>query len=614
MPYTYTLAQQTNATGVPIIRPLYLNYPDNSEAYTNSREYLYGDNVLVAPITSPNDASGNGSVSAWIPPGTWTDYFTGTTYTGPSTATITDSLAQMPVLIKSGGVMPARTDYVDNAAQTPLTQLTVNVAAGANGSFSLYQDAGEGTGYQSGQSTSTPISWNDATRTLTVGATTGSYLGAPTQRSYILRLSNAAAPTAVDVDGAQVPETAWAYNPNRRVVTVVTPALPVAAAHTVTLTGSATANPTSGEVIGTGGLCLDVPGSTAANGQPVQLSTCNHTAAQEVTYTGANTLQILGKCVDVQSGGTGNGTAIQLFDCNGSGAQTWVLHANGALVNPQSGRCLDDPGGTTTPGAVQLQIYDCNNRRRAGLAASPRTGQWPRRPVRRCRRRRSGFRHGRAALHLQPDRRAALVGTRRRHAARVRQVPGRPVWRYRQPDTDPAVRLQWLGRPDLGKRQWQPAESAVRALSRRPRRHHHPRRPAADRRLQQHRRPAIRPRWLTNLPAALGSTALSFGPMGGLRSLTRAVTVAEGGCFFVRSAFSVHEGPRSIGLGRSSRTGAGFVTLPCREREVSAPQELLGSCDCSPPRCHRDTAKRAVRLGGDGMALDVEGVVDGGVG
>ena len=58
----------------------------------------------------------------------------------------------------------------------------------------------------------------------------------------------------------------------------------------------------------------------------------------------------------------------------------------------------------------------------------------------------------------------------------------------------------------------------------------------------------------------------------------------------------------------------GFVTLPCREREVSALRELLGSCDCSPPRCHRDAAKRAVRLGGGEMALDVEGVVNGGVG
>ena len=405
--------------------------------------------MLVAPITSPNDASGNGSVSAWIPLGTWTDYFTGMTYTGPSTATITDSLAQMPVCIKSGGIMPARTDYVDNAAQTPLTQLTVNVAAGANGSFSLYQDAGEGTGYQSGQSTSTPISWNDATRTLTVGATTGSYLGA---------LLNGRTCCGCPMRWPRRPSTSTmrARSP-RRLGLQPEPEPRQGHRRDAGAAGrrSAHRHPhrqrhrhlrTSGEVIGTGGLCLDVRGGTAANGQPVQLSTCNHTAAQEVTYTGANTLQILGKCVDVQSGGTGNGTAIQLFDCNGSGAQTWVLHANGALVNPQSGRCLDDPGGTTTPGAVQLQILRLQqHRRRAGLAASPRTGQWPRRPVRRCRRRRSGFRHGRAALHLQPDRRAALVGTRRRHAARVRQVPGRPVWRYRQPDTDPAVRLQWLG-------------------------------------------------------------------------------------------------------------------------------------------------------------------------
>ena len=73
-------------------------------------------------------------------------------------------------------------------------------------------------------------------------------------------------------------------------------------------------------------------------------------------------------------------------------------------------------------------------------------------------------------------------------------------------------------------------------------------------------------------------------------------------------------GPLVISNSWGLYTCGGFVTLPCREREVSAPQELSGRCDCSPPRCHRDTAKRAVRLGGDEMALDVEGVVDGGVG
>jgi alpha-glucosidase (family GH31 glycosyl hydrolase) len=63
------LAQQANATGLPIIRPLYLDYPGSSAAYTNPGEYLYGDNVLAAPIVSPDDANGNGSVSAWDPAG-----------------------------------------------------------------------------------------------------------------------------------------------------------------------------------------------------------------------------------------------------------------------------------------------------------------------------------------------------------------------------------------------------------------------------------------------------------------------------------------------------------------------------------------------------------------
>ena len=67
-------------------------------------------------------------------------------------------------------------------------------------------------------------------------------------------------------------------------------------------------------------------------------------------------------------------------------------------------------------------------------------------------------------------------------------------------------------------------------------------------------------------------------------------------------------------MGMIDETGVkGLSRCPSREREVSAPQELSGRCDCGPPRGHRHGAKRAVRLGGDEMALDVEGVVDGGV-
>jgi hypothetical protein len=250
-----------------------------------------------------------------------------------------------------------RTDYVDNAAQRPLSQLTLAVAAGADGQFSLYQDAGEGPVTSSA---TTLFTWTDTARTLTIAASAGTFPGAPAARAYTLRLANAVAPTAVRVDGVQVPETDWAYNANRRTVTVMTVALPVSAAHTVALAGTATGNPASGEVLGLGGLCLDVRGGGSTDGTPVQISTCNHTAAQLVSYKADLSIQVLGKCLQVAGNATGNAALVELAACSRTTGQMWLRQANGALVNPASGRCLDVPLANTAPGAVQLQIWDCN--------------------------------------------------------------------------------------------------------------------------------------------------------------------------------------------------------------------------------------------------------------
>jgi glycosyl hydrolase family 31/ricin-type beta-trefoil lectin protein/uncharacterized protein DUF5110/carbohydrate binding protein with CBM35 domain len=357
VPYTYTMARRANQTGLPIVRPMYLEYPASEAAYGAGGEYLYGDNLLVAPITTPNDANGNGSVPVWVPPGSWTDYFTGTTYTGPATVTMTAPLSRMPVLIRAGGLVPTRTDYVHSQKDSVADRLTVAVAAGADGAFSLYADAGEGNGYKSGASTTTPLSWVNGTRTFTVGATSGSFPGAPTARAYTLRVANSGAPAAVLVDGVQVPETAWAYNRNSRTVTVTTASLAVGSAHTVTLTGSAADNPAAGEVLGVGGLCLDVRGAVAADGQPMQVYTCNHTPAQQVTYASDNTVRVLSRCLN--AGGTDNHAAVTIASCTGAAGQSWTRRADGSLLNPASGRCLDVPDSNRTPGAVQLQIYDC---------------------------------------------------------------------------------------------------------------------------------------------------------------------------------------------------------------------------------------------------------------
>jgi chitinase len=114
---------------------------------------------------------------------------------------------------------------------------------------------------------------------------------------------------------------------------------------------------TTGPVTGYTGLCLDDRSASTTNLNPVQVYTCNGSAAQTWTLTSSNQLQTLGKCLDVSSAGTANGTVVDLYDCNGTGAQVWQHQSNGEYLNPNSGKCLDDTGfgGSGT----QAQIWTC---------------------------------------------------------------------------------------------------------------------------------------------------------------------------------------------------------------------------------------------------------------
>jgi hypothetical protein len=116
--------------------------------------------------------------------------------------------------------------------------------------------------------------------------------------------------------------------------------------------------PPPGPITGYQGLCLDDRNASTANYNPIQVYTCDSTAAQQWTVESNSTLQVLGMCLDVNGGDTTNGTTVDLYGCNGTGAQTWVPQPNGALVNPQSGKCLDDNGSGGS--GTQVIIYDCN--------------------------------------------------------------------------------------------------------------------------------------------------------------------------------------------------------------------------------------------------------------
>ena len=99
--------------------------------------------------------------------------------------------------------------------------------------------------------------------------------------------------------------------------------------------------------------------SSTALFNPIQVYTCNGTNAQQWTVESNGTLEVLGMCLDVDGAGTANGTTVDLYTCNGTGAQVWEPQSNGELINPNSGKCLDDTGygGSGT----QVQIWTCDD-------------------------------------------------------------------------------------------------------------------------------------------------------------------------------------------------------------------------------------------------------------
>ncbi|OIJ63988.1 TIM-barrel domain-containing protein [Streptomyces mangrovisoli] len=234
LPYTYSLAEEANRTGVPVVRATYLEYPDEAQAYaTADSEYFYGSDVLVAPVTTPGTTA---TTSVWFPPGRWTDYFTGKTYEGGTTQDITTGLDTMPVFLKAGGILPTRTHDVAAADKAPLTDVTLTVATGAPGTYHLYEDDGATTG-RKGHSATTTIRYGaeGSRHTVTIGPARGSFHGQVTARRWTLSLLGTAhAPTAVTAAGTRLAASAYHWNSATDTLTITLPRQTVRAPITVT--------------------------------------------------------------------------------------------------------------------------------------------------------------------------------------------------------------------------------------------------------------------------------------------------------------------------------------------------------------------------------------------
>ncbi len=183
LPYIYTLAGDTYQKDGTILRTLALDFPDDAKARDIADQYLFGPAFLVAPVTSFKATSR----PVYLPAGSsWIDFETGKRYDGGQTIEAAAPLARMPLFVRAGAIVPRTVvqQYVD---EQPTAPLTIDVYTGADGSFSLYEDAGRDYGYERGEFSRIPLTWNQRSGELTIGAREGAYPGMQASREVRVR-------------------------------------------------------------------------------------------------------------------------------------------------------------------------------------------------------------------------------------------------------------------------------------------------------------------------------------------------------------------------------------------------------------------------------------------
>lgn len=205
-PYIYSSAWETCRDTVPLDRPLYFDNPRDEHAYHNAQEYLFGDNLLAAPVVMPGVGPKKiGWQTVWFPQGTWYNSFTGERYDGGTDALVTADINEFPLYVRGGVPIPMQ-PYQARMATASLTTLRVRCYPGEDGQtgkFTLYEDDGVTQAYEKGKFATTPLSYarHGDTVTVTVGAAKGHYAGQPARRSVIVELPDTDKAAQATLDG-----------------------------------------------------------------------------------------------------------------------------------------------------------------------------------------------------------------------------------------------------------------------------------------------------------------------------------------------------------------------------------------------------------------------------
>ncbi len=225
-PYTYSSVRQSTVDSVPLVRGMYIDYPNSDAAYKQPQQYMYGDDILVSPVAEPGVGRYRlARQVVWFPEGDWYNYFTGEKYDDNSEHLVTAGINEFPLYIRGGVPVPLQA-YTQHMATQPLNELIIRCYPGDNGkigSFTLYEDDGITDAYKKKESATTVLKYRrDGEKvTISVDPTKGEYKGQLSERSYKIEL-----PCTLEITDKKTIKQGMTlqYNKNTNINTIHVPA------------------------------------------------------------------------------------------------------------------------------------------------------------------------------------------------------------------------------------------------------------------------------------------------------------------------------------------------------------------------------------------------------
>ncbi|HUF22854.1 MAG TPA: TIM-barrel domain-containing protein [Vicinamibacterales bacterium] len=185
LPYIYTAVRECHETGLPLMRSMWLHYPDDPEAAKRGDQFLWGRDMLIAPVTE----KGATSRRVYLPRGTWFDFWTDERLEGGREIDRPVDLETMPIYVRAGATLPFGPvkEWTTQRVDAPLELM---VYPGADGHYTLYEDDGASFEHRRGAFMKTEVSWDDSSRQLSMRLSRGSRSMVPGGgRRIILRVA-----------------------------------------------------------------------------------------------------------------------------------------------------------------------------------------------------------------------------------------------------------------------------------------------------------------------------------------------------------------------------------------------------------------------------------------